>query len=416
VFKKTGDSQMTETATLTPPDISLLTPPEPVAPVSTEKASTMVPVSPEQHEQLNKKVTEFIDIVISNEVNSEAFKEKVNVIHNMGSGEIRAAASMSNRMLERPAATLNNGGVFDENAPIGKTLVELRNTVEALDPTQQDLFAPRKLLGFIPFGNKLHDYFQQYQSAQTHLNKIIEALYNGQDELRKDNAAIETEKANLWDVMGKLEQYVYLGKQIDSTLEARIAEIEMQSPEKARIVKEEMLFYVRQKVQDLLTQLAVSIQGYLALDMVRKNNLELIKGVDRATTTTISALRTAVIVAQALNNQKLVLDQINALNSTTSNMIANTAKMLKQQAGEISQQAANSTIEIDKLKAAFSDIYQTMDMMADYKVKALENMQKTVNVLSSEIDKSKTYLDKSRQQATVAATANTQLQDNQVHL
>jgi hypothetical protein len=49
-------------------------------------------------------------------------------------------------------------------------------------------------------------------------------------------------------------------------------------------------------------------------------------------------------------------------------------------------------------------------------VKTLENMQKTVNVLSSEIDKSKTYLDKTRQQATVAATANTQLQDNQVHL
>jgi len=216
--------------------------------------------------------------------------------------------------------------------------------------------------------------------------------------------------------MGKLEQYIYLGKQIDATLESRIHEIERQSPEKARIVKEEMLFYVRQKVQDLLTQLAVSIQGYLALDMVRKNNLELIKGVDRATTTTISALRTAVMVAQALTNQKLVLDQINALNATTSDMIANTAKMLKQQAGDINNQAVNSTVEIDKLKAAFADIYQTMDMMADYKIKALANMQKTVNVLSSEIDKSKAYLDKTRQQESAAVTAHTQLDDNSVHL
>lgn len=407
---------MTDTATLTPPDLSLLTPPEPVAPVPKEKALTMVPVSPEQHLQLNKKVEEFINIVLSNEVNSDAFKEKVNVIHNMGSSDIRAAASMSNRMLERPANTLNQGGVFDENAPIGKTLLALRNTVEELDPTQQDLFAPRKLLGLIPFGNNVLNYFLKYQSAQTQLNKIIEALYNGQDELRKDNAAIETEKANLWDIMGKLEQYVYLGKQIDASLETKIAEIESQSPEKARIVKEEMLFYVRQKEQDLLTQLAVSIQGYLALDMVRKNNLELIKGVDRATTTTISALRTAVMVAQALTNQKLVLDQITALNSTTSNMIANTAKMLKQQAGDISQQAVNSTVEIDKLKAAFADIYQTMDMMADYKVKALSNMQRTVNVLSAEIDKSKAYLDKARQQESGAITANTKIQDNQVHL
>ncbi len=405
---------MTDTAILTPP--SILTPPEPVAAVPTDKALSQVPVSAEQHEQLNKKVAEFIDIVLSSEVNSDSFKEKVNVIHNMGNNEIRAAASMSNRMLERPANTMNKGGVFDENAPIGKTLVDLRSTVEKLDPSQQDLFAPRKILGFIPFGNKLLDYFQQYQSAQTHLNKIVEALYNGQDELRKDNAVIETEKANLWDIMGKLEQYIYLGKQIDATLETRIAEIENQSPEKARIVKEEMLFYVRQKVQDLLTQLAVSIQGYLALDMVRKNNLELIKGVDRATTTTISALRTAVMVAQALTNQKLVLDQINALNSTTSDMIANTAKMLKQQAADINYQATNSTVEIDKLKSAFADIYETMDMMADYKIKALANMQTTVNVLSAEIDKSKSYLDKSRQQESASVTANTSIQDNSVHL
>ncbi|MFI3219790.1 MAG: toxic anion resistance protein, partial [Methylococcales bacterium] len=111
-----------------------------------------------------------------------------------------------------------------------------------------------------------------------------------------------------------------------------------------------------------------------------------------------------------------VLDQINALNATTSDMIANTAKMLKQQAGDINNQAVNSTVEIDKLKAAFADIYQTMDMMADYKIKALANMQKTVNVLSSEIDKSKAYLDKTRQQESAAVTAHTQLDDNSVHL
>lgn len=377
-------------------DSNVLTPPEAVKPVSTEKAVAMVPISAEQHQQLDKKVEEFIHVVISNEINTEAFNEKVNDIHTMGNNDIRAAANLSNRMLERPITLLDKGGSLDENTAIGKTLTELRTTVEKLDPTNQNLFTPRKLFGLIPFGNKVTDYFNQYQSAQTQLNHIVEALYNGQDELRQDNAAIEIEKINLWGIMEKLEQYVYLGKQLDVALVTRISDIEKQSPEKARLVKEEMLFYVRQKVQDLLTQLAVSIQGYLVLDMIRKNNLELIKGVDRATTTTVSALRTAVMVSQALNNQKLVLNQISALNSTTSNMIAGTAKMLKQQAGDINQQAVNSTIEVNKLKSAFADIYKTMDMMEDYKIKALVNMQKTVNALSSEVDKSKAYLDKTR--------------------
>ena len=128
-----------------------------------------------------------------------------------------------------------------------------------------------------------------------------------------------------------------------------------------------MLFYARQKHQDLLTQLAVSIQGYLAIDLVKKNNLELIKGVDRATTTTIAALRTAVIVAQALANQKLVLDQIDALNTTTSKLIESTSQLLATQSVEINKQAASSTVSIDSLKAAFANVYQSMDAIDTFK-------------------------------------------------
>ena len=108
---------------------------------------------------------------------------------------------------------------------------------------------------------------------------------------------------------------------------------------------------MRQKRQDLLTQLSVTVQGYLALDLIRKNNLELVKGVERATTTTVSALRTAVIAALALGNQRLVLDQISALNTTTGNVIESTSQMLRQQTAEIQNQAASATVSIEKLQA-----------------------------------------------------------------
>ena len=400
---------MSETTSPTPPNQGVLTPPAPVAVPDREEASRMVPVTDEQREKLEQKVQEFIDVVVSVDINNEAFKEKVNAIHRLGNAEIREAADMSSRMLERPVKAMNEG-LFDEDSPVGRSLIELRQAVEDLDPSRQgDLLSPKKLLGFIPFGSKLTNYFRRYQSAQTHINAILESLYNGQDELRKDNAAIETEKVRLWETMGMLEQYVYVGRQIDTALESRLAEIEAQQPEKARVIREEMLFYVRQKVQDLLSQLAVSVQGYLSLDMVRKNNLELIKGVDRASTTTVSALRTAVIVAQALSNQKLVLDQVTALNRTTSDMIAGTARLMKQQAADIGQQASSSSVEIDRLKAAFADIYTTMDMMAEYKLKALDNMQQTVAALSDEVEKSKTYLDRVRKEEAAAGLAQAEL-------
>ena len=269
-------------------------------------------------------------------------------------------------------------------------------TVEDLDPSQQGLMNPKHLFGLLPFGNRLRDYFARYQSAQGHLNAIIQALYHGQDELRQDNAAIEQEKVNVWDIKGKLEQYVYLAGKLDAALDTEIRRIGQTDPARAKALREDVLFYVRQKRQDLLTQLAVNAQGYLALELVRKNNLELIKGVDRATTTTVSALRTAVIVAQALINQKLVLNQITALNTTTANMIETTSQLLREQSGQVHEEAASATISVEKLQAAFANVYATMDMIDAYKLQALNSMQKTINALSTEVTKAQSYLERAR--------------------
>ena len=392
----TPASTITTTAQLVPPDTFTLEPPAPVAAVPVESASGRVRLKPEDVTALDVQVRQFIDDITAHDSQDPKFKEAVARIHSMGVKDIEASAAVSNRMLDRPVKTLNNG-LFDKGAEIGKGLVDLRRQIEQLDPSRQgDLFSARKLLGFIPMGNKLTDYFDKYQSSQTHLNAIIESLKRGKDELLRDNAAIELEKVNLWGLMERLEKYVHIGKKLDGELDSKARALDAGDPEKARVVREEMLFYTRQKVMDLLTQMSVNIQGYLALDMIRKNNLELMKGVDRATTTTVSALRTAVIVAQALANQKLVLDQISALNTTTGNLIAATSEMLRDQSTVIHSQAASGTIEIAKLQQAFANIYQTMDAIADFKSKALVSMQTTVDTLGSEIEKSRTYVDRVR--------------------
>jgi len=195
---------------------------------------------------------------------------------------------------------------------------------------------------------------------------------------------------------GRLEQYAYMATKLDEALEARVRTLELSDEAKAKTIQEDVLFYVRQKRTDVLTQLAVNMQGYLALDLVRKNNQELIKGVDRATTTTVSALRTAVIVAQALTNQKLVLDQITALNTTTSNLIESTSVLLREQTGIVYNQAASATVDVQKLQTAFNNIYATMDMIDKFKVQALDNMRTTVNTLQNEIGKAQTYVDRVR--------------------
>lgn len=384
----------------------VLQPPAPVAVVAPAKAANAVPLAPEETTKLDGQIADFVTAVTSLDIHGADFKSRVDAIGSMGNAEIAQAAAVSNRMLERPINSLKNG-MLDEKSSVSKGLGDLRATIEKLDPSRQgDLFSPRKLLGFIPMGSKLVRYFDGYKSAQSHLNAIIESLYRSKDELQKDNAAIETEKTQLWALMKRLEQYIYLGKKLDTSLSAKLDALDATDPDRAKILREDVLFDTRQKVTDLLTQMAVNVQGYLALDLIRKNNIELIKGVERATTTTVSALRTAVIAAQALANQKLVLDQITALNTTTGNIIEATAQMLRQQTGKVYEQAAGATVDVKQLQRAFENIYATMDAVADYKVKALGSMQQTVDALTTEVGKAQGYLDKSRaSQAREGVTA-----------
>lgn len=377
---------MASTATVEESGLTL-TPPEPVTPVAPEKAAGLVPLEEQQKTELEKRVDQFVDDLIAQDVNSPEFGKRVDSITALGQREIRAAAGESNRFLDRPIRAM------DQETGVGADLAQLRRTIEDLDPsTKGDLFTKRKLFGIIPFGNKLRNYFDSYQSAQGHIAAILARLAKGKDELLMDNAAISVERQKLWAAMGRLEQMIHMSKTLDQKLEDKAAELDATDPAKAKAVRESALFYVRQRTQDLLTQMAVTVQGYLALDLVKKNNVELIKGVDRASTTTVSALRTAVTVAQALTNQKLVLDQITALNTTTANIIDSTGKLLKTQTAQIHEQAASSTIPLEVLSRAFQNVYDTMDSIDTFKTKALESMKQTVNALSSEVEKSKGYI------------------------
>jgi uncharacterized protein YaaN involved in tellurite resistance len=276
---------------------------------------------------------------------------------------------------------------------VGTDLAALRRTVEDLDPGRKgNLSSGRKFLGIIPFGNTMKSYFDGYTSAQGHIKAILDRLASGKDELLMDNAAIDVERQKLWDAMGNLEQMVQISKMLDSKLEDAALDLDHTDPAKAKAIRESALFYTRQRTQDLLTQMAVSVQGYLALDLVKKNNVELVKGVDRASTTTVAALRTAVTVAQAMTNQRLVLAQITALNTTTANIIDSTGKLLREQTGKIHEQAASSTIPMETLQRAFQNIYETMDTIDTFKLKALDSMKQTIDTLSGEVEKSKGYI------------------------
>lgn len=392
--------------TLTPPENTALqlAAPQPVEEIAPDKSTGFLPpLTAAEAQEAKSLALSFSKEVTQMNTKSPEFAVKLREIQTLASSDMVKSSEGASRLLQHSSSSLIGSKKGDKGgsaqAKVANTLAELRSTVDDLTPNAGDLSPSKKILGFIPGGRKIEKYFQKYESAQTQLDNITKAMLHGKDELLKDNAALEVSKGNLWESMGNLNQYARLAEEIDNAVTAEVKTLRSQGQvEKANALETDVLFPVRQRHQDILTQLAVSVQGYLAMDLVRKNNVELIAGVERARTTTISALETAMTVAGALSTQKLVLDQIEAVNATTNNVILRTSEMLKEQTGRIHEQAASATVKPEVLEKAFQDIYATMDAIDTFKIKANASMEQTVNSLGRTLERSAGYIERSRSQ------------------
>ncbi|MCP1366609.1 toxic anion resistance protein, partial [Halomonas sp. BBD48] len=240
-----------------------------------------------------------------------------------------------------------------------------------------------RVLARIPgVGSSLQRYFRKYESAQQALDAIIQDLESGRDMLRRDNLTLSDDQDALHDTLVQLRGQVELGRLIDERLERRIAALDENDPQRA-FIEEELLFPLRQRIVDLQQQLTVSQQGVLALEVVIRNNRELIRGVDRAINVTVSALSVAVTVAMALANQRLVLDRVEAINTATSDMIAGTAKALRGQGVDIQNRSSSAMLDMQKLEQAFQDVLAAIDDVSRYRREALPKLDAQIDRLDT---------------------------------
>lgn len=373
--------------------LDLVAPP-PVTAVDGAEAEKQLPVSPDVAQRIDGLVEAFAAAVASADVHTDDYRRRVAEIDDIGDREIVATSQMSNRLLDRPVNAMH--GVLSDKTPVARSLLDLRHSVEDLNPARYDLVhgGPRKLLGVIPLGDRLRSYFDRYGKAQGHIEGIVRSLTEGRAELERDNGAIAQEQRGLWTEMETLRQYAFMAQRLDEVVGRRIDDIALTDEARARVLREDVLFPVRRRRQEILTQLAVATQGYAALRVVEKNNGELIRAVGTATTTTVAALRTAVMVAQAAATQRLVSEQVAAVNEATSGMIESTSVLLREQTGQVEQQATSPGVDMGALQRAWDNVFAALDQIDAYKLNALQAMQVTVRELTGQVERSQGYVER----------------------
>ena len=288
-------------------------------------------------------------------------------------------SSQKNSLLQVTVGNLSKSG--SDGGEVAKGLTDLRREMEDLDPSLID-FTKKGILGKI--FNPIRAYFEKYEKADSVINDIIKSLDKGRTTLKNDNTTLEIEEVALRDLTKKLAKEIEMGMIMDAEISNKIdiARSRNEDEDRIKFISEELLFPLRQRIMDMQQMMTVNQQGIMAIEVIRRNNKELIRGVDRAKNVTVSALRIATIVAGALYNQKIVLKKIEMLNKTTNDLISGTARMLKEQGAEIQKQSMESNISIDTLKSAFSDTMDALDTISKYKQEALPKMKETIQQFS----------------------------------
>lgn len=342
------------------------------------KAELALP-EPDPDTELRDQARSQADALLSFDPSDEVAREQSRLaVEEMGRDLQRNAATRS-RMLQQPVRDMARGS--EEGGPVAKSLVDLRIEVEKLDPVSIDLDPGwfTRLIGRIPgVGTPLKRYFMKYESSQTVIDSVVKSLESGRNQLKRDNVTLSEDQKAMRDLTRQLIEQIALAQALDAAISYLLEREILHDDPRRQFIEEELLFPLRQRTMDLQQQLAVNQQGVLATEIIVRNNRELVRGVNRAVDVTVSALQVAVTVAMALAHQKIVLDKVEAVNRTTSELIAGTAERLKTQGTEIHKQAAGTMLDMESLRSAFEDINIALDEISRYRREALPQMANTI--------------------------------------
>lgn len=364
----TTHTQIAQVATMSPEEIA--------AEVGTKAPATVADDIPEEVKQRAQEMLERIknvgdrDIEGRNTLSSEA--------KSFGT-EVRRNIAHQSDLLNAPIKDIM--GNNDTNGDLSKDLLALRGKVEEINPNKFDFSEGgfRRLLSKLPgIGSKLEAWWSQYQSVSTVINDILTNLEKGKDVLAKDNVTLKVDRDKLMEFTWQLQDQLQIAMLLDQELANWASNLDAAQK---KYIEEDILYYLRQEVQDMQLSLGAANQAILVSDIIRRANEELIRSTDRTLNVSAKALQTAAALQVALVHQERQMEAVKATNDMTVDLLKSTAEKAKTQGVQVVKDANDVSGMIEGLKQAFGDTIEAMNLLDAYKQEALPQMQNNVTLL-----------------------------------
>lgn len=282
------------------------------------------------------------------------------------------------------------GNIADmDDSKIMTGIINMKVQMDTIHPKNFDLNPGwfGRLIQRITGNSAINKYVTKFQSTDNVIQSIARSLEEGKIMLLEDNAIFKQDRQRYEEAATSLKAKLDMLIDADSKIDKELTV--MEEGDKKRFVQEEISFKMKQQIQDLQQTLIVTQQGVIGINILIKNNDELVRSVDRVKNVTMTALSIGATIALGLANQKKVLDATTSINDATNDIILQNSQALKDQGAAIQKQASGTMLDVEKLRQAIDNTVTAIEDVQAFKVNALSEMSKAIkdlNVLTTKVD------------------------------
>lgn len=383
------------TMTLQPPAAQplVLTPPEVVAiPQAKEAGQQLPPISAETSARIDERVEQFVDVLRTADLGSDTFRQALDSAFAAGREEVAKATRLNNSFTQGNLST-------DVNSPAYKAIMEMREILDELNPSKQgDLHSPARILGILPnpWGNKIKRYVRKFQSAETNISKVHEGMRTAEDAVKRNVSDIQNTQQQVWGGLMVLQSAAEFLTRLNARLTADVEALRATDPMRARALEEEVLYYAGQNLSDVLATQALTITCYSMCSMLVKSGRDVVIATNRISTLGTSALSMGVVMARAIGEQADARKAAEQAKATIENLLTSMTSMMRDHVEQTIEFANNPILGVEKIQAMMNETFESMDLLADYRVKAVENMRTNNELVKGEVNRAMQRLEGER--------------------
>jgi uncharacterized protein YaaN involved in tellurite resistance len=362
-------------------------------PTPSQAERALAPISAEKKADVDAKVAarvqDFVERISAADMRSDAFRNMLDRAFAAGRAEITDTSAFI-----KASPVLNQAKLADyAELPGADALRELTTLLAKANPKGKDLLGPVKVMGVtLPFGNKLRSYLDDFKPMGERMNELIDVLSDEEDAQLREFAEYDIVEGQLFGKLEKLDRATEYLTMLDGRLTEESKAIAESNPEKAKALTDEVQFYVRGNLTDVISHKLLVVAAIGQVRQYRHTGRMTLRSTQRIRTLGVDALAIGQTMAVFAYKQQKRMDLNRAAQKAVNDVVGSLGDAVEAHTKRVIEFESNPVLAIQSLETTMDKTLGAIKALSDFRTTAVEAMAAENVKLGALFDKSKTAM------------------------